>query len=55
MRFYIQKDLGPTDMKELEVPIADEFIVQVLNQLPTSFDKLKVAYNAQKDYRNIYD
>lgn len=41
--FILRKIQATTRLKELEVPIVDEFIVhKVLNKLPTSFDQLKV-------------
>lgn len=44
--FILRKIQDSARLKELEVPIVDEFIVhQILNQLPTSFHQHEVTYN----------
>lgn len=45
----ISKIQAAARLKELEIPIADEFIVhQVLTQLSSLFNQLKTNYTTQK-------
>lgn len=50
----LRKILTYAKLKELKVPIANELIVhQVLRQLHSSFDQLKVTYDTATDEWNI--
>ncbi|KAF5459456.1 hypothetical protein F2P56_023399 [Juglans regia] len=51
VREYIMKMIHiSSKLEALKIPIAEPFLVyHVLNSLPSQFNQLKVAYNAQRD------
>ncbi|KAF8378404.1 hypothetical protein HHK36_029743 [Tetracentron sinense] len=57
VREYIMKMINiSSKLEALKIPIAEPFLVyHVLNSLPSQFNQLKVAYNAQRDKWDLND
>ncbi|CAA3011347.1 UBN2 domain-containing [Olea europaea subsp. europaea] len=57
VREHVMKMINiSSKLKALDIPIAESFLVyNVLNSLPSKFNQLKVAYNAQRDKWNLND
>ncbi|KAF8398856.1 hypothetical protein HHK36_014720 [Tetracentron sinense] len=57
VREYIMKMIHiSSKLEALKIPIAEPFLVyHVLNSLPSQFNQLKVAYNAQRDKWDLND
>ncbi|XP_038970703.1 uncharacterized protein LOC120104169 [Phoenix dactylifera] len=57
VREYIMKMLHiSSKLEALKVPIAEHFLIyHILNSLPSQFNQLKVAYNAQRDKWDLND
>ncbi|XP_041011466.1 uncharacterized protein LOC121255257 [Juglans microcarpa x Juglans regia] len=57
VREYIMKMIHiSSKLEAFKIPIAEPFLVyHVLNSLPSQFNKLKVAYNAQRDKWDLND
>lgn len=57
VRKYVMKMINiSSKLKALDIPIAEPFLVyHVLNNLPSKFNQLKVAYNVQWDKWNLND
>lgn len=57
VREHVMKMINiSSKLKALDIPIAEPFLVyHVLNSLPSKFNQLKVAYNAQRDKWNLND